>query len=353
MPAAVLIVPGSVETRTGGYEYDRRVVDGLRRVGWTIAVRELDASFPRPTPGALAEASRALAGIADGSIVMIDGLAFGAIPDEVAREASRLVIVPVVHSLLAADVGIDRRTAVRFADSERRAYASASRIVAAGAAVIEPLVNYGVDRTRIDVVEPGTDPAPVARGSGDPRVVHMVTVATLNPGKGHDVLFNALAVIPSRNWRLTCAGSTTRYPETTARLQAILAEMGLTDRVTLTGELDRGALDVLYDRADLFVLPTLKETHPLAVMEALARGLPVISTTTGAIPDLVSDTAGVLVPPGDVAALASTLNAALRDPDRRAELAHGARTVRERLTTWEAAAERMASVLASLSEISH
>jgi glycosyltransferase involved in cell wall biosynthesis len=349
MPAAVLIVPGSLETRTGGYEYDRRVVAGLRRIGWTIAVRELDVSFPRPTAAALRDAGRALADLADGSIVMIDSLAFGAMPDEVAREARRLVIVPVVHSLLAEDVGIDRRAAARFADSERRAYASASRIAAAGAAVIEPLVNYGVDRHRIDVVEPGADPAPVARGSGDPHVVHMVTVAALTPGKGHDVLFNALAVIPSRNWRLTCAGSTTRYPETTARLEAILAEMGLTDRVTLAGELDRAAIDALYDRADLFVLPTLKETHPLSVMEALARGLPVVSTTTGAIPDLVGDAAGVLVAPGDVAALATSINAVVRDAERRSELTRGARAVRERLPTWDATTERMAGVLASLS----
>lgn len=345
MPAAVLIVPGSLQTRTGGYEYDRRVVDGLRRLGWTITVRELDASFPRPTAAALADAARVLAGIPDRTVVMIDGLAFGAMPEQAEREGSRLALVPIVHSLLATDVGLGRAPAARFAELERRAYASASRIAVAGSSLIEPLVGYGVDRGRIMVVEPGTDPAPRARGSGDPNVVHMVTVATLNPGKGHDILFNALAMIPTRNWHLTCAGSTARYPDTTARLRAILTEMGLTDRVTLAGELDREAIGGLYDRSDLFVLPTLKETYPLAVMEALARGLPVISTTTGSIPDLVGSAAGVLVPPGDVAALATTLNAVLKDADRRADLARGARAVRERLPSWDATALAMASVL--------
>jgi glycosyltransferase involved in cell wall biosynthesis len=345
MAAAVLIVPGSLETRTGGYEYDRRVVDGLRRLGWTITVRELDASFPQPTAAALAGADRMLAEIASGSIVMVDGLAFGAMPTQAERESRRLTIVPIIHSLLATDVGLDAAAAERFATSERRAYASASHIVVAGPSLLDPLVSCGIDRDRITVITPGTDPAPLARGSDNPNIVHMIAVATLNPGKGHEVLFHALAMMPSRNWRLTCAGSATRYPATTKRLRAIVQESGLGDRITLTGELDRAALDDLYDRADLFVLPTLRETYPLSVMEALARGLPVISTTVGSIPLLVGDTAAILVPAGDAAALAAAIDALLRDRDRRAELARGAQAVRDRLPTWGAAARTMASVL--------
>lgn len=345
MPAAVLIVPGALETRTGGYEYDRRVADGLRRLGWTIDIRELDPGFPRPSATALSHADHLLAELPAGSIVMIDGLAFGAMPEQAEREANRLSVIPILHSLLATDVGLDEESAAQFAASERRAYASAAHVVVVGASLIDPLADYGIDRRRITVVEPGTDPAPLARGSGDPSMVHMITVATLNPGKGHGALFNALAMVPSRNWRLTCAGSTTRYSETTTRLRAILTDRKLADRVTLTGELDRAALADLYDRADLFVLPTFRETYPLSVMEALARGLPVISTTVGAIPHLVGDNAGVLVPPGDAAALANALDAVLRDPDRRAQLARGAQAVRDRLPTWDVTAQAMASVL--------
>jgi glycosyltransferase involved in cell wall biosynthesis len=349
MPTAVLIVPGSLETRTGGYEYDRRVVGGLRSLGWAIDIRELDPSFPRSTATAFSHADRVLAQLPAGAIVMIDGLAFGAMPEQAERESNRLSIVPIVHSLLASDVGLDAESAAWFAASERRAYTSAAHVVAAGESLIDPLVHYGIDRSRITVVEPGTDPAPLARGSGDAAIVHMITVATLNPGKGHDVLFNALAAAaPSRNWRLTCAGSTTRYPETTTRLRSILADRRLTDRVTLTGELDRAAVAELYDRADLFVLPSLRETYPLAVMEALARGLPVIGTAVGAIPHLVGDTAGVLVPPGDVGTLAAALDRVLRDHEHRARLTRGAQLVRDRLPTWDTTAQAMASVLERL-----
>lgn len=346
------VVPGRLDTRTGGYEYDRRMIEGLRDRGWAVALRELDGSFPQPTSAALAAAERALEAIDDLTIVLIDGLASGAMPDAIERHASRLSIVPVLHSLLAAEIGLDNDIARQLETGERRALAAARLIVVAGTALIEPLARYGVDRDRIAIVEPGADPAPITRGSRQGSVLHLVTVATLNPGKGHDVLLRALSTLGDRGWRLTCAGSTTRYPDTTARLQSMLTDLGMTGRVRLTGELDAQAIAALYDEADLFVFPTLAETHPLVVSEALARGLPIVSTAVGAIPELVghgAGAAGLLVPPGDIDALANALTRVMDEPCVRAQLAEGARRARARLPTWDAAAGRMADVLERLS----
>ena len=356
MPAqrsVVFIVPGRLDTRTGGYEYDRRIIRGLRDRGWSIQVCELDESFPHPTAAALERAEEGLSAIPDGAIVVVDGLACGAMPAEIERHAPRLSIVPLLHALLASDVGIDNATACRLETSERRALAPTALIVVAGRALSDALGGYGVERDRIAIVEPGTDRAPLARGSQQLGVLHLVTVATLNPGKGHRVLFRALSTLWRPTWRLTCAGSTTRHPDTAARLRSMLAEMRLDDRVTLTGELDAPAIAALYDDADLFVLPTLSETHPLALAEALARGLPVVSTTTGAIPDLVGSghtAAGLLVPPGDVDALAEALARVLTDARCRERLAEGARRVRERLPTWADSAQKMAFVLEGIAD---
>jgi glycosyltransferase involved in cell wall biosynthesis len=120
----------------------------------------------------------------------------------------------------------------------------------------------------------------------------------------------------------------------------------LENLVTLGGELDVPALAELYDESDVFVLATLQETYGMAVAEALARGLPVVGTTTGALPDLVGDAAGLLVPPGNVDALSEALGKMLDDADLRGRLAAGARRVRDRLPTWEQAAARMADTLA-------
>ena len=342
--SVVFLVPGSIETPTGGYVYDRRVIEGLRRLGWTVELRQLDGSFPHPTSEALEHAAHVVAGVRDGGLVVVDGLAFGAMPDLVEREAWRLRFAALVHLPLAADIGLDRDECARVEASERRALAAASLVTVTGTATLAMLERYGLLADRTVVVEPGTDPAPLARGSGSDRV-HLLCVATLHSGKGHDVLFRALAALPHRRWHLTCAGSVTRDPETVERLGELLRTEGLESLVTMVGELDSASLAELYDRADVFVLATLQETYGMAVAEALARGLPVVGTTTGALPELVGDVAGLLVPPGDVGALSGALARMLDDAPLRARAAAGARRVRERLPTWEHAAARMAAAL--------
>ena len=196
-------------------------------------------------------------------------------------------------------------------------------------------------------MEPGTDRAPAEVGSGG-SPVRLLSVATLNPGKGHVTLLQALASVPHRDWHLACAGNLTRHPETTTRARALIHALDLDDRVSLLGELDAAALADCYRHADLFVLATRQETYGMAVAEALAHGLPVVSTATGAIPDLVGTDAGILVPPENTGALADALSRMIGDAGLRARLAAGARRAAERLPTWDEAAARLASALESL-----
>jgi glycosyltransferase involved in cell wall biosynthesis len=151
------------------------------------------------------------------------------------------------------------------------------------------------------------------------------------------MLIRALSTIPGRNWRMTCVGNVDRYPETVRQLRAEIDAHNLNDRISLTGEVDAAGLAALYNRSDLFVLASLHETFGMAVAEALARGLPVVSTDTGAIAKLVGDEAGIVVPPGNQNALAHALESAM-DPRVRARLAQGSRRVREHLRTWQDAA---------------
>jgi glycosyltransferase involved in cell wall biosynthesis len=129
------------------------------------------------------------------------------------------------------------------------------------------------------------------------------------------------------------------------QLRETLRADGLNARVSFVGDLDAPALAGCYDRADLFVLATRHETYGMAVAEALARGLPVVSTETGAIPELVGDEAGLLVPVGDTTALTSALSQVLSNRQLLARLAEGARRVRDRLPTWADATGRMAAAL--------
>jgi glycosyltransferase involved in cell wall biosynthesis len=128
------------------------------------------------------------------------------------------------------------------------------------------------------------------------------------------------------------------------QLRALACAAGLDSLVEFAGEADATTLPGYYDSADVFVLPTLYEGYGMAVAEALARGLPVVSTHTGAIAELVGDEAGIIVPPGDVAALSAALSQVAGGPASagvREKLAQGARRARESLPTWDDAASRM------------
>lgn len=349
MRALAFVVPGDLAALTGGYRYDRRMIEGLRAGGWQVACHSLDSGFPEPSAEALREAGAKLAAIPDGQLTVIDGLAYGAMPEIAAAHAARLKLVALVHHPLADETGLAPATAERLRQSERRALAVARGVIVTSRATARALGGLGVPAERIEVVEPGTDPAPLGRGSDGPGV-GLLCVGAITPRKGHAVLIDALARIARRPWHLVCVGSLDRNPATVADLRRRIDACGLSGRVTLTGEKGEEAIGAYYDRADAFVLPSFHEGYGMVLAEALARGLPIVSTRAGAIPDTVPQAAGLLVPPGDAAALANALAAVLDDARLRARLAAGARAARGRLPSWDAACERFAAALERVAE---
>jgi glycosyltransferase involved in cell wall biosynthesis len=349
MRSVVLVVPGRLDTRTGGYEYDRRLVEALRNDGWWVDVRELGGGFPAPTVAEREQAARVLANLPARSIVIVDGLALGVLPDEIERAASRLRLVALVHHPLALETGLPDALKRTLKESERRALAIARRVVVTSHATVAALADYAVAAEKVRVVEPGTDPAPIATGSGGGDMVQLLCVATLIARKGHDLLLQALAAVPGRNWRLSCVGSD-RDPVVSRKLRDLVRQLQLTPHVTFEGEADAATIASHYDGTDVFVLPTLYEGYGMAVAEALARGLPIVSTTTGAIPEIVPDHAGVLVAPGDVPALTDALASVIGNPSARRRFAEGARRARARLPTWPMAAAKMGVILESVGQ---
>ena len=112
-------------------------------------------------------------------------------------------------------------------------------------------------------------------------------------------------------------------------MRASVAGGELAGRTEFLGWLRGRPLDLEYARASLFVLPSRTEGLPLALLEAMWHGVPCIATTVGAVPEVLANGAGALVPPEDVDSLADTIRALLEDPERAAALgAEGARRVR-------------------------
>ena len=342
--ALQFIVPGDLETLTGGYGYDRRIIAGLRARGWQVTVRSLDASFPLPSAAALEHAQRIFADLPEQALVLSDGLALGAMPQIAHAHAARLRLVALVHHPLAAERGLAPELAVELARSERLALQAVRHVIVTSAATQHALRALGVEPPRVSVVEPGTDAAPLARRARG-ATLKLLCVATLIPRKGHDLLFTALAALKPLRWHLTCIGSLTRDPETVTRLHAQLRQLDLARRVTLAGEMNAAELSQVYGDTDLFVLPTHFEGYGMVVAEALAHGLPVVSTRVGAIADLVTADAGVLVAPGDADLLRAALARVLSQPGLLDTLAAGAAAVRRSLPDWNQSCARMAQIL--------
>lgn len=342
-----LLIPGPLDQRTGGYLYDARIVAEAERTGVDVRVHSLPGRFPDADDQARTSLDRALASLPDDARVVIDGLAGGGLPDVLERHGARLRIIALVHHPLADETGQSPERIEELLRSEREALRHTRGVVVTSPFTARRLADFGVPADRVRVVEPGTDPAAPAEGPTDGEP-HLVCVASLSPRKGHDLLVRALDRLRDFAWRCTCAGSTTRdEPYARAVLESV-EQAGLGDRISFPGELDAAGIERVYRSASLFVLPSHYEGYGMAYAEALARGIPVVGTTGGAIPDTVPRFAGVLVPPGDLDALTEAPGGLLGAPSRVETLAEGARMHAASLPGWDQQAVRFLSAVDEL-----
>ena len=309
-----LIVPGPIDQRTGGYLYDAHMATGLEQLGWTVVVHSLDGDFPGGDARAEASLTGVLAGMPGGTRVLLDGLAMGALPGPVVAHATRLRMLGLVHHALADETGLDEVHRDRLAALEREALSACLGVLCTSAFTATRMEDYGVPPARVRAVLPGTEPARPALGPPAGEAPRLLCVGAVVPRKGQDVLVRALARLRHIRWSCVCAGSLDRAHAYASTVRELADEEELADRVEFTGECGQAALDNLYHSASLFVLPSHYEGYGMALTEALARGLPIVSTTGGAVPHTVPAAAAILVTPGDEAALADALGHLLAGP---------------------------------------
>ena len=339
--------PGPITQASGGSIYDRRMLDALRRDGWTVALHELAGVFPVTGDRTQRDAAALLDRLPDGARLLIDGLALHAFAPSMARHADRLRAAALVHHPTSDETGLDEETQRLLRSTDRDLLPRLRRVIVPSDAIRRRVASDGVCVERITAVPPGTEPAPRAQGSqgGAP---HLLCVASFTPRKGHEILIAALSDCRDLDWRLTCAGPTDRDPDTAARVTQAITAHGLDDRVVLAGELRGVALDDLYGSADVFVLASVYEGFGMAFAEAMARGLPIVASGDGAVRDTVPDAAGAVVPVGDAGALAAALRRMIADSDYRRRKADGAYRAGKALIDWPTAGRRFADALETL-----
>ena len=341
-----VVVPTGIDDParvSGGNRYDRKVCDGLRETGWTVAEIAAPGCWPEPDTRALRALARSLDALPDGALVLLDGLIASAAGAVIVPRSERLRLVVLVHMVFGG-------TAV--ADRDELAVLAAARAVVttSGWARGHLLDRYPLVPGRVHVARPGTDPAPAGPRSTDGR--RLLCVGALAPHKGQDLLLEALAGLAGLPWSCTLIGPLDRDPPFVASLQSRAVVARITDRLRILAPRTGAALQSEYRSADVLVVPSRAETYGMVVTEALAAGMPVIATRAGGLPEALGSTVwglpGLLVPANDHQALAAALVRWLTDDGLRRSL-HLAASVRRRaLPDWRTTCDRVAAVLAAV-----
>ncbi|MER7478095.1 glycosyltransferase family 4 protein [Streptomyces sp. NPDC126510] len=349
------VLPGGIDDPTapsGGNAYDRRVCLDLPGFGWQVTKHAVAGDWPRPGADARTELARALAALPDGSVVLLDGLVACGVPEIVVPEAERLRMAVLVHLPLGDETGLDAAVAAELDAKERTVLRAVPAVIATSDWAVRRLVSHhGLPPERVHVAAPGADIAPLAPGTDG--VSRLLCVAAVTPRKGQHRLVEALAAVSDLPWSCVCVGSLTQDPEYVDHLRSLIRKHGIEDRFELAGPKSGPALDASYATSDLMVLTSYAETYGMAVTEALARGIPVLATDVGGLPEAVGrapggGVPGILVPPENPAAIAAELRGWFGEADVRRRLKAAARSRRAALDGWATTAQSLAAVLRRL-----
>jgi glycosyltransferase involved in cell wall biosynthesis len=332
-----LLTLGDPGRLTGGYLFHRRLAEVAPQSRARIAF----VSFPeRPFPLAALDAPRVLrrACRLGAHALVLDSIVAAFLGPWLAFRPPPLPLIGMLHQ---PPGGIDHgpvRTALQ-ARLDRLAYRRARRLLVASESLREDLA-ASVPRHVLRVVPPGRDVATApGRAPGDlrrGRRAALLCVGNWLERKGIHSLLEAFARLPPETATLHLAGDDRADPRYAARVRARLRQPDLAGRVVVHGPVPLEAVAALYQAADVFVLPSLKEPYGTVYGEAMAFGLPVVGWRAGNLPYLAEDgREGLLLAPGDLGGLARALARLAEDDALRRRLGEAARRRALSRPTWD------------------
>lgn len=344
-PRARIVSPADLPGPSGGTIYNQRIA-----AQWGVDIEWLPGGWPFPTAHdvRLLEAALVPSEQVRPAPILLDGAIGCAAPDAVRSAcAAGARVVLLVHLPLPAETGLSSENISQLGACEAIALRQASAVVATSRwAAADLRRRYAVER--VDVAEPGTDPAPLALGSTPPR---FVTVAAYSPRKNHRLLIDAFADPAVRDlaWTALWVGADPTGNGKTTTEQAVGAA-GLERRISVQGPAQGADLRAMWAGADVLLLPSHVETYAMVVAEALACGLPaIVGSGTGAAETLRGpDTGrmpGLALPTDDPSAWARAIQSWLTSAPLRQAWSDAAYQRTSTLGSWSRSANVIERVM--------
>jgi len=342
-----LTLYGSLDEHSGGFRYDRKLVEGLRAAGDTVTVIELPwRSYHR---GALDSVSPWFRDRldADVEVMLQDELAHPSLVGHNRRLP--YPVVSIVHHLRASE---PRRLRPLYRAVERRYLSTVDGVVCNSEPTRESVHELCPDQQtavappagdRLDAKADSTDvtvPAP-----GEP--LHVVFVGNITPRKGLDTLIDGVAASEAAV-EVTVIGRELDRSHAATVHQSV-RDHGLTDHVTFAGRCSDEQLAEYLRAGHVLAVPSRYEGFGIVYLEGMSFGLPALATRAGGPTDIITDGEnGFLVGPNDPAAVGRALTRLAQDPDRLAEMGLAARQRYEDHVDWPETTARVRRLLAAV-----
>ncbi len=340
-----LLIYGSLDTISGGFLYDRLLVQHLRSRGDQVEV----VSLPWPPYGRglldnFSPAFRQRLERLECEVLLQDELIHPSLfrLNRWLRRRRQGPIIAIVHHLRASEAHPPWQKCL-YRWVEKQYLQAVDGFVCVSRASKADVEELAGNCRPLVVANPGGDRLPgsisqeqIAARALAPGPLEIIFIGNLIPRKELHTLLTALAALPRAGWRLTVVGSLTMDTAYVEVIQSQLDQAGLTARVDLLGPLESKELAALLARSHVLAVPSSYEGFGIVYLEGMSFGLPAIASTAGGAREIINHGRdGFLVTPGDTASLARHLEALMTDRGLLLQMSLAAQANFARHPTWE------------------